>query len=128
MSKRITNITSMTESAEEERQHRTRNYLMTMAIRTLCVLLMVFVRGPWLWVVAAGAIFLPWIAVVIANHVYERKLQPVLQPDATAVAIRHPDVKSDQWFHPGDSPTASCNGDADDSHEDGEPDQRRSSA
>ncbi|MGO1544285.1 MAG: DUF3099 domain-containing protein [Gulosibacter sp.] len=87
----------MEESAEEERQHRTRQYLMTMAIRTACVLLMVFVRGPLLWFVAAGAIFLPWIAVVIANHVRQRKLQPVESPDRAAVVVYHEPVVSEQW-------------------------------
>lgn len=100
MSRQLPNITSMAESAEEERRHRTRQYLITMAIRSVCVLLMVFVRGPWLFVVAAGAIFLPWIAVVIANHVRQRKIQPVLRPDVGAVERYDETVHSDQWYMP----------------------------
>lgn len=88
MSRQVPNITSMAESAEEERRHRTRQYLLTMAIRSACVLLMVFVRGPWLFVVAAGAIFLPWIAVVLANHVRERRIRPVERP-VTAPIVRY---------------------------------------
>ncbi|WP_192497036.1 DUF3099 domain-containing protein [Gulosibacter chungangensis] len=97
------NITSMAESAEEERRHRTRQYLITMAIRSACVLSMVFVRGPWLFVVAAGAIFLPWIAVVIANHVRQRRIQPVLRPESSAVEQYRDTISSDQWYMPNDT-------------------------
>lgn len=40
-----------------------------MGIRTLCLLLMVLVQplGWWTWIFAAGAIFLPYLAVVAAN-------------------------------------------------------------
>lgn len=102
MSRQVPNITSMAQTAEEERRRRTRQYLLTMAIRSFCVLLMVFVRGPWLFVVAAGAIFLPWIAVVIANHVRERRLKPVIRPEAAAVVKYQETVHADQWFMPKD--------------------------
>lgn len=100
MSRQTQNITSMAESAEEERRHRTRQYLLTMAIRTVCVMLMLFVRGPWLFVVAAGAIFLPWIAVVIANHVRRRRIVPVLRPDDAAVAQYREPVSDTNWYRP----------------------------
>lgn len=100
MSRQVPIITSMAESAEEERRRRTRQYLITMAIRSVCVLLMVFVRGPWLIVVAAGAIFLPWIAVVIANHVRQRKVQPVQRPEEAAVVRFEGQVNADEWYMP----------------------------
>ncbi|QUY61494.1 DUF3099 domain-containing protein [Gulosibacter molinativorax] len=103
MSRQVPNITSIGESEEEERRHRTRQYLLTMAFRSVCVLLMVFVRGPMLFVVAAGAIFLPWIAVVIANHVRERKIRPVERPDAAAVVKYAEPVRSNEWYEPRDS-------------------------
>lgn len=100
MTRQVPNITSIGESEEEERRHRTRQYLLTMAIRSACVLLMVFVRGPWMFVVAAGAILLPWIAVVIANHVRQRKIRPVERPDAAAVVKYAKPVRSYEWFDP----------------------------
>ncbi len=110
MSRQAPIITSMAESAEEERRRRTRQYLITMAIRSVCVLLMVFVRGPWLIVVAAGAIFLPWIAVVIANHVRQRKVQPVLRPEEAPVVKFEGQVNADDWYMPKEE--AAVNDDA----------------
>lgn len=113
MSRQVPIITSMAESAEEERRRRTRQYLITMAIRSVCVLLMVFVRGPWLIVVAAGAIFLPWIAVVIANHVRQRKVQPVLRPEEAPVVKFEGQVNADDWYMPKNEPAGEDDGGSD---------------
>lgn len=56
-------------------------YSVTMGIRIVCVFLCVFVRGWWLVVCAAGAIFLPYIAVVLAN-VIDTRVSKVERPDA----------------------------------------------
>lgn len=42
-------------------------YLVTMGIRIVCLVLMLFVQGWWLAVCAAGAILLPYFAVVLGN-------------------------------------------------------------
>ena len=42
-------------------------YLISMAIRTACVVLVFVVPGPLRWVFAAGAVVLPYVAVVLAN-------------------------------------------------------------
>jgi ABC-type spermidine/putrescine transport system permease subunit II len=42
-------------------------YLISMAVRTGCVVLVVVVHGPFRWVFAVGAIGLPYVAVVMAN-------------------------------------------------------------
>lgn len=42
-------------------------YSIAMGIRLACIFAMLFVQGWWLAVCAAGAIVLPYIAVVIAN-------------------------------------------------------------
>jgi hypothetical protein len=47
-------------------------YSITMGIRLVCVILCIFVRGWWLLLCAAGAVFLPYIAVVLANVVDSR--------------------------------------------------------
>lgn len=62
-------VTSLPPSPQAEADHRVRRYAITMAIRTVCFLLMVLVQpfGWWTWVFAAAAIFLPYLAVVDAN-------------------------------------------------------------
>lgn len=39
-----------------------------MGIRTACFVAMIFVSGPFRWVLLAGAVFLPYIAVLFANQ------------------------------------------------------------
>jgi len=76
------NITSMPETAEEERAARVRNYVIMMVIRTVCFAALIWVRGPWMLVFAAGAIFLPYFAVVLANASRGRKRVAVQAPSA----------------------------------------------
>jgi hypothetical protein len=42
-------------------------YAITMSIRMICLVLMLFVQGWWLLIVGIGAVFLPYVAVVLAN-------------------------------------------------------------
>ena len=60
-------LTSLPPSPDEERRKRMIKYLITMGIRIVCLVLMLFVKGWWLAVVAAGAILLPYFAVVLGN-------------------------------------------------------------
>ena len=60
-------ITSLPRSPDDDRRERMIKYSLTMGIRFVCVVLCVFARGWWLAVCAAGAIFLPYFAVVLAN-------------------------------------------------------------
>jgi hypothetical protein len=60
-------ITSLPRSPDDDRRGRMIKYSLTMGIRLVCVVLCVFARGWWLVVCAAGAIFLPYFAVVLAN-------------------------------------------------------------
>ncbi|MFZ1361640.1 MAG: DUF3099 domain-containing protein [Candidatus Nanopelagicales bacterium] len=68
-------ITSAPESAKLERQARTRRYLISMGIRTLCFIGAIVTTGPLRWVFVACAIGLPYIAVVLANSPV-RKTEP----------------------------------------------------
>ena len=61
-------------------QQRAARYLMSMGIRTLCVILVIIVPGPLRWVFAVGAIVLPYIAVVAANAAGERRERPLQPP------------------------------------------------
>lgn len=60
-------VTSVPVSPEDDLKSRLKKYSIAMAIRTVCVALLVVVDGWMLLVVALGAIFLPYFAVVIAN-------------------------------------------------------------
>jgi hypothetical protein len=61
-------VTSLEVSPEEERRNRFIKYTVAMIIRSVCVVLAVLVPLGWLTVLfAAGAVFLPYFAVIIAN-------------------------------------------------------------
>lgn len=64
---RIQSATSIDQNPEQERNARMRRYTIAMTIRMICLVLGVFVQGPLMWVFFAGAIFLPYFAVVAAN-------------------------------------------------------------
>ena len=60
-------ITTVGESADEERKTRMVKYLIAMTIRVICIVAAIFVEGWLMWLAFAGAIFLPYFAVIIAN-------------------------------------------------------------
>ena len=60
-------VTSLELSPDEERKQRMIKYSIAMSIRTLCIILGVITPGIWMWIFFAGAIFLPYFAVVLAN-------------------------------------------------------------
>lgn len=61
-------ITTATRAHSDDIGHRQRRYLISMVIRTACFLLAVVFMGTWLmWVFLVGSVFLPYVAVVIAN-------------------------------------------------------------
>ena len=62
-------ITALPRSPEEDRHARMVKYLITMAIRIVCIGLCLVVQGWWLIVCVVGAVFLPYIAVILANAV-----------------------------------------------------------
>jgi hypothetical protein len=61
-------ITSASRSHSEELRGREIRYVISMGVRTACFLLALVFRSSWVvWVFLAGAVFLPYVAVVIAN-------------------------------------------------------------
>ena len=44
-----------------------RKYTVAMSVRTLCLVLLVVVPDWWRYVFGAGAVILPYVAVVLAN-------------------------------------------------------------
>jgi len=74
-------ITSLPPSPDAERRARMIKYTVAMTIRVACIFAMLFARGWWLAVFAAGAIFLPYIAVVLANAQGSGRAGHVVRPD-----------------------------------------------
>lgn len=61
------NITGAQVSLIEDQRLRTRRYLVSMAIRTVCFVLAIVFTGWLRWVFVAAAVFLPYVAVIMAN-------------------------------------------------------------
>jgi hypothetical protein len=66
---RAQSATSLPQAPRDDADSRFAKYAITMGIRMACFIAMVLVTpyGWYTWVLGAGAIFLPYIAVVIAN-------------------------------------------------------------
>jgi hypothetical protein len=60
-------ITTVSESPDDERRSRMLKYTLAMTIRVICIVAAMFVEGWLMWLAFAGAIFLPYFAVVLAN-------------------------------------------------------------
>lgn len=69
---------------------REKRYAITMGIRTACFLGMIFVPGPFRWVLLAGAVFLPYIAVILANQANTRG--PTTEPVQRAAPELAPQI------------------------------------
>jgi len=82
-------ITSLPPSPEAERRARMIKYTIAMTIRVLCIFAMLFAQGWWLVVFAAGAIFLPYVAVVLAN-VGRRRTGTVERPGEQLLVLDAP--------------------------------------
>ena len=61
-------VTSARPGHSQEMSGRSRRYLISMAVRVICLILAIFVLHGWLRLVGVAAtVVLPWIAVVLAN-------------------------------------------------------------
>jgi hypothetical protein len=60
-------ITNAQDALSVEQKGRQRRYFISMMIRTACFISTIFLPNPYRWVAMAGAAFLPYIAVVVAN-------------------------------------------------------------
>lgn len=63
----VYDITSAQKSLSSDQPARQRRYFISMMVRTLCFILTVILPSPFRWIALSGAVFLPYIAVVIAN-------------------------------------------------------------
>lgn len=60
-------ITSAPTALSEDQASRQKRYFISMMIRTLCFILTIILPSPFRWIALAGAMILPYIAVVVAN-------------------------------------------------------------
>lgn len=65
-------ITDARSASSQEMSGRIRRYSITMAFRMACFLSMIWVEGWLRWVLLGCAVFLPYIAVVLANQADQR--------------------------------------------------------
>jgi len=73
-------ITSLPASPAEDRRKRMINYSIAMSIRTVCVIIGLFMQGWWLLVFVLAAMILPYFAVVLANTVVNSRGAVVERP------------------------------------------------
>lgn len=65
--KKVFDITSAQNALTRDQAGRQKRYFISMMIRTACFILTVLLPNPWRWIALAGAVTLPYFAVVIAN-------------------------------------------------------------
>ena len=80
----VYSITGASTSLTDEQAPRTKVYLVSMGIRTACVLLAIVVPGWPRWAFIAGAVVLPYLAVVAANS---RRSRRTVAPPAPVIPI-----------------------------------------
>jgi hypothetical protein len=78
----VHSITGAATPHSDDMDARIRRYLISMAIRTACVVLAFVVHGPTRWVFLVGAVGLPYIAVVMANVATGQRRTAVPKVDA----------------------------------------------
>lgn len=88
--------TSIDESPQDDETARMKRYVIMMAVRTVCVVL-AFAVQPWGWqtlVFGIGAVFLPYIAVVLANQANVHVRTSAVSPDRF-ISAHAPTVEKD---------------------------------
>lgn len=60
-------ITTAQRGVSDEQRGRRNRYMVGMGIRTVCFVAAIAANGPLQWILLGGAVFLPYIAVFIAN-------------------------------------------------------------
>ncbi len=66
-------ITSARSGRSADIKRRQIKYLVSMGVRTVCFLLAIFLPSPERWVLIFAAVFLPYVAVVLANAADSRQ-------------------------------------------------------
>jgi hypothetical protein len=69
----VHSITTAVQAHSADMDARIRRYLISMGIRTVCVILVLVIHSPVRWAFAVLAVLLPYIAVVMANAAGNRR-------------------------------------------------------
>jgi len=69
-------ITGAQRPHSDDLDQRVGRYLVSMLIRTACVVLVLVIHSPVRWAFAVGAVLLPYVAVVMANAGQSRREPP----------------------------------------------------
>lgn len=96
-------ITSAPRSHADDQHARIVKYTVSMAIRAVCLVLAFVVPGPLRWVFVAGAVLLPYVAVVLANAGRESTPPPHEAPTARPTGALGPgpgDIGRSSWQNP----------------------------
>lgn len=89
-------ITNAPVGLHDDQHKRQRNYVISMSLRILFLVLVVLTPGWWRWAFALAAVFIPYFAVVYANGGRERIEQAdTLQTSPAAQLPPRPDPDSD---------------------------------
>jgi hypothetical protein len=83
----VQSVTGARTGLTEDLNARTRRYLISMGIRTVCLVGAVVTSGPLRWVLVAAAVALPYLAVVVANAGRERAAAP---PPSAVLPVDRP--------------------------------------
>ena len=81
----VISVTSAQPAHSEELDGRIVRYAWMMSLRIVCFVLAVLTPSPWRWMFVAGAVFLPSVAVVLANA---RRTAKVASPVSFAPSAR----------------------------------------
>lgn len=90
----IQSATSLPPSPDAERRSRMLKYTIAMSIRLVCFITAIFIHNLWALIPIAGAILLPYVAVVLANTVVQPRVTPVERPGGL-VPVPHPHSGAD---------------------------------
>ncbi|MEO3935376.1 DUF3099 domain-containing protein [Dermatophilaceae bacterium Soc4.6] len=84
----VQSVTDVPSSVSADRADRARRYLTAMGLRGICFVLAIVTTGWLRWTFVAGAVILPYIAVVLANAVGPRTGGTVTRVDPRSKQTR----------------------------------------
>ncbi|MFM6974359.1 MAG: DUF3099 domain-containing protein [Agromyces sp.] len=90
-------ITSIPLSPAQERRARMLKYSVSMAVRMVCIVAMLFVSGWWLLLCALGAIFLPYFAVIVANQATTNTRRSAAATVVSSAIVPRIQVRASDW-------------------------------
>lgn len=117
----VTSITGVPASLAEDQRRRLRQYLFQMGLRLVLILAAALLVDGWLmWVCFAGAVVLPYSAVLLVNAGRDRStrdssaVQPVQPSEIEATPTPLDDPGPRMVDHTDDTPSAAPDGRKDD--------------